>query len=163
MNIAMGRCTLLGSSAGSGLKSTKLAYYIVLPALILTTTTVSTPTTPLHSPFSKKRNTRSFATAMTTKVELPPVAKKVKHEMEMFGDVRVDNYYWLRDDKRTNPDVLSYLKQENDYTEFMMQGQCVKLSLCSFYVLCGILSNTFSASWNSIMTALGIARLLSRP
>lgn len=121
MKIAMGRCTPLVSSAASGLKSTRLAYYIVLPALILTTT-VSTPTTLLQSPLSKKRNTRSFATAMTTKVELPPVAKKVTHEMEMFGDVRVDNYYWLRDDKRTNPDVLSYLKQENDYTEFMMQG-----------------------------------------
>lgn len=59
----------------------------------------------------------------TSKPEsLPPVAKKVKHEMELFGDVRVDNYYWLRDDTRTSPDVLSYLKQENDYTESMMQG-----------------------------------------
>ncbi|KAK2980350.1 hypothetical protein RJ640_029097 [Escallonia rubra] len=26
----------------------------------------------------------------------PPVAKKVRHEMEMFGDVRIDDYYWLR-------------------------------------------------------------------
>ncbi|KAF3526857.1 hypothetical protein F2Q69_00046663 [Brassica cretica] len=26
----------------------------------------------------------------------PPVAKKVEHVMQMFGDVRVDNYYWLR-------------------------------------------------------------------
>ena len=28
----------------------------------------------------------------------PPVlaAKKVKHEMELFGDVRIDNYYWRR-------------------------------------------------------------------
>lgn len=59
----------------------------------------------------------------TSKPEsLPPVAKKVKHEMELFGDVRVDNYYWLRDDTRTNLDVLSYLKQENDYTESMMHG-----------------------------------------
>ncbi|KAK0574836.1 hypothetical protein LWI29_029851 [Acer saccharum] len=24
----------------------------------------------------------------------PPVAKKVEHVLEMFGDVRVDNYYW---------------------------------------------------------------------
>ncbi|XP_020688191.1 uncharacterized protein LOC110103721 [Dendrobium catenatum] len=45
-----------------------------------------------------------------------PVARKVKHEMEMFGDVRVDDYYWLRDDSRSNPEVLSYLKAENDYT-----------------------------------------------
>lgn len=52
----------------------------------------------------------------------PPVAKKVKHEMEMFGDVRVDNYYWLRDDSRSNPDVLAYLNQENAYTESVMSG-----------------------------------------
>ncbi|KAI6676733.1 hypothetical protein NL676_037529 [Syzygium grande] len=28
----------------------------------------------------------------------PPAAKKVEHRMEMFGDVRIDNYYWLCDD-----------------------------------------------------------------
>ncbi|KAK4263440.1 hypothetical protein QN277_028843 [Acacia crassicarpa] len=52
----------------------------------------------------------------------PPVAKKVEHTMEMFGDVRIDNYYWLRDDSRTNPDVLSHLRQENSYTDSIMNG-----------------------------------------
>ncbi|KAK8561431.1 hypothetical protein V6N12_048502 [Hibiscus sabdariffa] len=52
----------------------------------------------------------------------PPLADKVKHEMELFGDVRVDNYYWLRDDSRKDPKVLSYLQQENAYTEAMMSG-----------------------------------------
>ncbi|MBA0726806.1 hypothetical protein Golax_002607, partial [Gossypium laxum] len=52
----------------------------------------------------------------------PPLAEKVKHEMELFGDVRVDNYYWLRDDSRKNPKVISYLQQENAYTEAMMSG-----------------------------------------
>ncbi|KAA3463617.1 protease 2 [Gossypium australe] len=52
----------------------------------------------------------------------PPLVEKVKHEMELFGDVRVDNYYWLRDDSRTNPKVISYLQQENAYTEAMMSG-----------------------------------------
>ncbi|ESQ30443.1 hypothetical protein EUTSA_v10011253mg [Eutrema salsugineum] len=52
----------------------------------------------------------------------PPVAKKVEHVMEMFGDVRVDNYYWLRDDSRCNPDMLSYLREENDYTDSVMSG-----------------------------------------
>ncbi|GMG98934.1 hypothetical protein Nepgr_000774 [Nepenthes gracilis] len=50
----------------------------------------------------------------------PPTAKKVRHEMEMFGDVRIDNYYWLRDDSRSNPDVLSHLQAENSYTDFVM-------------------------------------------
>uniref|UniRef100_A0A1D1YJN7 Prolyl endopeptidase n=2 Tax=Anthurium amnicola TaxID=1678845 RepID=A0A1D1YJN7_9ARAE len=63
-----------------------------------------------------------FSSTASAAMKTPPVAKKVKHEMEMFGDVRVDNYYWLRDDSRTNPEVLSYLKEENDYTEFVMSG-----------------------------------------
>nr|POF06224.1 protease 2 [Quercus suber] len=48
------------------------------------------------------------------------MAKKVSQLMEMFGDVRVDNYYWLRDDSRSNPEVLSYLKQENHYNHSIM-------------------------------------------
>ncbi|KAE9618571.1 putative oligopeptidase B [Lupinus albus] len=52
----------------------------------------------------------------------PPVAKKVEHAMEMFGDVRIDNYYWLRDDSRTSPEVLSYLREENEYTDSIMSG-----------------------------------------
>ena len=50
------------------------------------------------------------------------MAKKVEHKMELLGDVRVDDYYWLRDDSRSDPDVLSYLQQENDYTNFHMSG-----------------------------------------
>lgn len=53
---------------------------------------------------------------------VPPVAKKVEHAMEMFGDVRIDNYYWLRDDSRTDPEVLSYLREENAYTDSIMSG-----------------------------------------
>lgn len=52
----------------------------------------------------------------------PPVAKKVPHEMEMFGDVRVDNYYWLRDDSRTDPEVLAHIHAENAYTDHVMSG-----------------------------------------
>jgi oligopeptidase B len=35
------------------------------------------------------------------------------------GD-RDDVYYWLRDDTRTDPDVLSYLQAENQYTDAML-------------------------------------------
>lgn len=58
----------------------------------------------------------------------PPVCKKVEHAMEIFGDVRIDNYYWLRDDSRTNPDVLSYLRQENAYTDSVMAGANLMMS-----------------------------------
>ncbi|XP_021886953.1 uncharacterized protein LOC110806413 isoform X2 [Carica papaya] len=58
----------------------------------------------------------------TMETRMPPVAKKVEHMMEMFGDARVDNYYWLRDDSRTDSEVLSYLREENAYTDFFMAG-----------------------------------------
>lgn len=49
---------------------------------------------------------------------VPPKAEKVPHQLEMHGDVRVDDYYWLRE--RTNPEVLAYLEAENSYTSSMM-------------------------------------------
>ena len=47
-----------------------------------------------------------------------PVAEKRPHELEMHGDVRIDDYYWLRE--RTNPEVLAYLEAENAYSSAVM-------------------------------------------
>ncbi|XP_065868634.1 uncharacterized protein [Euphorbia lathyris] len=58
----------------------------------------------------------------STTMKSPPVAKKVDHVMELFGDVRIDQHYWLRDDSRSNPEILSHLHEENDYTDFVMSG-----------------------------------------
>lgn len=33
---------------------------------------------------------------------------------------RADNYYWLRDDKRKDPEMLAYLEAENKYKEAML-------------------------------------------
>lgn len=73
----------------------------------------------------------------------PPVAKKVSQLMEMFGDERVDNYYWLRDDSRSNPEVLSYLKQENHYTHSIMSGT-TSLSFFILLVLSANINYSFS-------------------
>jgi oligopeptidase B len=48
----------------------------------------------------------------------PPVAKVVPVDLEMHGQVRTDNYYWLN--KRDNPEVVAYLEAENAYTEGVM-------------------------------------------
>ena len=48
----------------------------------------------------------------------PPIAEKKPETFETHGHVREDNYYWLR--KKSNPDVISYLEAENEYTEAMM-------------------------------------------
>ena len=49
---------------------------------------------------------------MTKKI-LPPVAEIIPKTLEMFRDVRVDNYFWLND--RENQSVIEYLKDENTY------------------------------------------------
>lgn len=49
------------------------------------------------------------------KVANPPVAKKIVKVDTVFGDVRVDNYYWLRE--KSSPEVIAYLDSENKYTE----------------------------------------------
>jgi oligopeptidase B len=48
----------------------------------------------------------------------PPVAKVTPQKLEIHGDVRVDDYYWLRD--REDPAVIAYLEAENAYTEAVM-------------------------------------------
>jgi oligopeptidase B len=49
----------------------------------------------------------------------PPLAKIIPHATVLYGDERVDNYYWLRE--RSNPDVLEYLEAENAYTDAVMK------------------------------------------
>jgi hypothetical protein len=64
----------------------------------------------------------------------PPVASTTGGRDVFFGKFRDENrgdnpmsppkitfdpYFWLRDDKRKDPKVISYLEQENKYTEFM--------------------------------------------
>lgn len=50
-----------------------------------------------------------------------PRAEKRPHELTLHGDTRVDEYYWLRDDDRTDPEVLAYLEAENAYFEQVME------------------------------------------
>jgi oligopeptidase B len=49
----------------------------------------------------------------------PPVAKVIPAVTQVHGEVRVDEYAWLRD--RSNPEVLQYLEAENRYTEAVMR------------------------------------------
>lgn len=59
----------------------------------------------------------------------PPVAKKIKKELTIHDDTRIDNYYWMRlsDEQKNseNPDaqtqdVLDYLNAENTYTKSVL-------------------------------------------
>ena len=50
-----------------------------------------------------------------------PVAAVRPHTVASPHGDRTDPYYWLRDDERTNPDVLAYLAAENAYQERCMR------------------------------------------
>lgn len=52
-----------------------------------------------------------------------PKAARIPHAMTLHGDTRIDNYYWLRDDTRSQPEVLDYLQQENSYGHRVMASQ----------------------------------------
>ncbi|MFD0861757.1 S9 family peptidase [Sungkyunkwania multivorans] len=65
-----------------------------------------------------------FATACKEKEMEPqhetmkaPIAEKIPTNLEKHGDVRIDNYYWLKD--RDNPEVIDYLERENAYNDEM--------------------------------------------
>jgi len=49
----------------------------------------------------------------------PPVAKVISKADTLHGDVRIDNYSWLRE--KSNPEVIKYLEAENEYTEAVMK------------------------------------------
>ena len=44
-----------------------------------------------------------------------PVAAVHPYPVSAPSGTRIDNYYWLRDDTRSKPEVLNYLKAENAY------------------------------------------------
>ena len=52
--------------------------------------------------------------ACAERTVMPPVLKKMPHKLEIHGDARTDDYFWLNE--RDNPEVLAYLEKENAYT-----------------------------------------------
>jgi len=48
-----------------------------------------------------------------------PDAKKIKKELTIHNDTRIDNYYWLND--REDSEVIAYLEAENAYTEAILK------------------------------------------
>lgn len=54
---------------------------------------------------------------MVEKELQPPKAEKNPVVLEKHGDLRTDDYFWLRE--RDNPEVLHYLTEENEYNKKM--------------------------------------------
>ncbi len=60
----------------------------------------------------------SLALALVLQQAAPPVAAVKPQRLEAHGQVRIDEYYWLRE--RDNPEVIRYLEAENAYTKAVM-------------------------------------------
>ena len=50
----------------------------------------------------------------------PPTALKIEKKLQIHDDIRVDNYYWLKE--RENAEVISYLEEENKYTDEVLKS-----------------------------------------
>ncbi|MGA3146634.1 MAG: hypothetical protein ABSF33_04035, partial [Acidimicrobiales bacterium] len=50
----------------------------------------------------------------------PPTPERRPVRLEAHGDVRIDDWYWLRD--KDDPAVIEHLEAENAYTEAVMAG-----------------------------------------
>src|SRR2546425_6272236 len=61
------------------------------------------------------------AAADTATLPTPPIAKTIPKVDTTLGDIRVDNYFWLRDDSRKSPEVIAYLEAENRYVAAWLQ------------------------------------------
>src|SRR5690606_8263532 len=60
----------------------------------------------------------AFVTACSAEKPETPMLAKIPEKLEIHGDVRIDNYFWLND--RTNPEVIEYLEAENAHADEVM-------------------------------------------
>ena len=63
----------------------------------------------------KKKIVMKFDTSIKA-----PVADKIPYQLKKHGDIRVDNYYWIKE--KENPEVIDYLERENDYYQRMTES-----------------------------------------
>jgi len=61
----------------------------------------------------------SSTTRLAAQDLTPPSAKVIARIDTLHGDIRTDNYFWIRE--KTNPEVISYLNAENAYTAARMK------------------------------------------
>jgi len=71
-----------------------------------------------------------FSCNQNENMNKPPIAEKKPFEFEIHGDIRIDNYHWMRlsDDQKNSEkpdsqtiDVINYLNSENEYQKLVMK------------------------------------------
>jgi oligopeptidase B len=74
---------------------------------------------PAEKPAAKEKSGSGESSGIDPTAATPPVAEKVPHKTEIHDDVRIDNYFWLRNKKDSK--VIDHLKAENTYTAAVMK------------------------------------------
>ncbi len=98
----------------------KQTYLALTIALSLSPTAFANEPT-MTDYLTQATNATCVTTSATTDTCLTPpsVAKQAYVVPSPFGERR-DDYYWLRDDERKNPEMLNYLKAENAYADAIL-------------------------------------------
>ncbi|KAK4526848.1 hypothetical protein GAYE_SCF28MG4766 [Galdieria yellowstonensis] len=61
-----------------------------------------------------------FAHQLSSKIA-PPVPTRRPFAMDAHGQVRVDDFYWLRDNSRSDREIIDHLEKENEYLESTLE------------------------------------------
>lgn len=78
---------------------------------------IITISTLLVSACSKTSDHKEIYMPTSKSIIESPVAKKIPHEMTIHDHTRLDDYYWMRDDDRKDPEILAHLTAENEYAD----------------------------------------------
>ncbi len=70
-----------------------------------------------HAPSPRSDNSKEVTVPPSSQ---PPIAAIRPHTVASPNGDRIDNYYWMRDDSRADPDVLAHLTAETAYADAML-------------------------------------------
>jgi len=102
------------------MKNTKPTFLLLTTSLLMTSITACTPGNDAAAPAVHAAAVRAQPLALAT-AATPPDAERRPHTVKApHGAERGDEYYWLRDDKRENPEILAYLEAENAYADAVL-------------------------------------------
>jgi len=87
----------------------KPTFFSLASVLLMSTFTACSPT-----------NTPPLSSQAAANATAPDAEQRPHTVRAPFGAEREDEYYWLRDDERKDPDMLAYLEAENAYADVVM-------------------------------------------
>lgn len=90
---------------------------VVVPVLLALLTSCATNHSP---PADLLRSNQEFAVPIA-QLPAPPTTPVRPYTVHSPSGDRIDNYYWLRDDSRSKPEVIDHLAAETAYAQAMLK------------------------------------------